>query len=127
MAEPIPFGRRAPPAVRTPQPAAPLQPTAAAQPLSPEAEAFRARMAAEHTAPPSFSGWLRAQQARRAMAWLLTFALLSPGVLCFIYKTPTAVSGGLEFGGIALNIWLRRERRKHLKNIVQWDEDGSTV
>jgi len=119
MAEPIPFGRRAPPTARTLPPPPPPQAPVAIQPLSPEAEAFRARMAVEQPASPSFSGWLRRRQAQRAMAWVLTFALLS--------KMPTTVSGGLEFGGIAINAWLRRERRKHLKNIVQWDEDGSPV
>jgi hypothetical protein len=91
--------------------------------LSPEAEAFRATMTSGPTdGAPDFADWRRAQQPRRLFAWLLTFALLSPGLLCFLFQAPLSISIGLEGAGLAINAWLRRERRRHLAAIARWEE-----
>jgi hypothetical protein len=119
MAEEIVFGRRvSKPLAPPPAPAD----TADVHNLDMQAEAFRATLAAERDSPPSeFKDWMRAQRTRRVLAWLATFALLTPGALCFIFKAPVAVSFGFEIGGGALNLWLRRERRRHLLEIARWD------
>jgi hypothetical protein len=54
----------------------------------------------------------------------VTFALLTPGGLCFVLKAPASASCGLEVIGLALSFWLRRQRRKHLSEIANWaDQD----
>ena len=117
MAERTTFGRR-----RAPSPPSPPRQTANVHALGPEAEAFRRELSAARPAERSdFADWRRTQQGKRLLAWLLTLALLSPGVLCFVFQTPWTVSGGLELAGIAANWWLRRERRRHLKEIAGWE------
>jgi hypothetical protein len=91
--------------------------------LSAEAETFRAELAESGVSPEdSFDGWLRARRGRRLLAWLITFALLTPGVLCFVLKTSAPVSGGLELVGLIISVWLRRQRRKHLSEIANWSD-----
>lgn len=90
--------------------------------LTPEAEAFRAALAAGRSDPSrDFSDWRRAQRSRRLIAWVLGFALLSPGVLCFLFQAPLPISIALELAGIAVNGWLRRERRRHLRAVAAWE------
>ena len=72
-------------------------------------------------AEPGFAAWRRTQQGRRYVAWLVSFALLCPGVLCFIFNAPTSVSLGLEALGMAASYWLRRERKRHLSEIATWE------
>jgi hypothetical protein len=111
------FGRR-----QAPRPAM-ARPICDAPALSAEAEAFRAQLTASQPQPPEagFAEWRRTQQAGRYFAWAIAFVLLCPGVLCFVFNAPNAVSGGLELTGIAVNYWLRRERRRHLKKITSWE------
>jgi hypothetical protein len=90
-----------------------------AQVLSPEAEAFR--VALEDVPTQDFSDWRRGQRSRRLIAWILSFVLLSPGVLCFLFQAPLPASIGLELAGMAVNGWLRRERRRHLRAVVGWE------
>lgn len=119
MSGQIQFGRRA---ASTFQPAPVFG--AAPQSLSPEAEAFRAELAAERRqSGAGFDDWLHTQRTRRRVAWVLTFALLCPGVLCFVFNAPGYVSGGLEAVGVGVNIWLRIDRRRHLKEITNWDSE----
>lgn len=131
MSEQISFGRRAPlaPAPRValapsvpPPPRVVTASEAGAEALSPEAESFRAKLALDRQPSGSgFAGWMRAQQSRRLVAWLATFALLCPGLLCFVFGAPGYVSTGLEITGIVANVWLRQTRRRHLKDITNWD------
>lgn len=90
--------------------------------LSAEAEAFRAQLKVDRPAESAdFSDWRRGMRGRRLAAWFLTFALLSPGLLCFLFQAPGEISGGLELLGLFANWWLRRERRRHLQQIIQWE------
>ena len=124
MSEQTSFGRRqAPQSAGTPQPrpAPPARESRGPQALSPDAEAFRAQLKETPAAEPSFAAWRRSQQGRRYLIWLVSAALLCPGVLCFIFNAPTSVSLGLEALGMAANYWLRRERKRHLSEIATWE------
>jgi hypothetical protein len=111
-----------------PRPTSPPPPPrdqAPAAELPPAAEALRAEIAAgRKTAGGDFADWRRSRQGGRAFAWLMTFILLSPGLFCFLYQAPTLVSAGVEACGIAANWWLRRARKKHLKDIAAWQAPG---
>ena len=112
------FGRRTASA-----PAASVQTRSLA--LSEAAERFKADLAREpERAPDGFSAWRRGRGAARAAAWLATFALLTPGVLCFVLQAPTGVSLAVEGLGMAANWWLRRQRRAHLAAIRDWSPQG---
>jgi hypothetical protein len=123
------FGRRqpaaaAPPAQPPPRPAPrPAQPAVSAAPsLSPQAEAFRAELAAERRSGGSeFDRWRRSG-GRRWLVWGLTLLSFSPGVVSFLIDAPLPVSGGLEVAAFVGNIWLRRERRRRLHDIATWEE-----
>ena len=95
----------------------------APQQLSPQAEAFRASLRADASAAPpdDFATWRRAQRLRRLAAWVVGLALMSPGLLSLLLQTPLPVSIGLEVAGGLANVWLRRERRRHLRAITTWD------
>ncbi len=116
------FGRRqapAPPPVRAaPRPAPP-----AASSLSAEAEAFRAQLAgssADRTSP--LDDWRRSRRGRQIAVWVVTLASLAIGPVSFELETPLSVSIVLEVAAIAANIWLRRERRNRLREIVALDD-----
>jgi hypothetical protein len=120
VAEPTTFGRRRVQSLPAARPAVDVHA------LGPEAEAFRRELSTGRPAAPSdFSDWWRTQQAKRLFAWFLTLALLTPGVLCFVFQTPWPVSAGLELGGILINWWLRRERRRRLKEIASWESPAA--
>ena len=113
------FGRR--------QPASPeiaFAPSSTA--LSPEAEAFRARLAAgalDAGAPDAsadFERWRRSGQGRLTLAWIVRLALLAPGLLSFALHASWPVGLGLELGGLTANAWLQRERRRHRADILAW-------
>ena len=92
------------------------------QTLSPQAEAFRASLRRTPSdADEDFANWRRATRPRRWMAWAIGLALMSPGLLCFVFQAPLSVSIGLEIAGGVANTWLRRERRRHLRAITNWD------
>jgi len=114
MAEPVVFGRRQAPPVRKP-------PNPKDSGLSPQAEAFGARLGAGEPRGEDFADWRRSQAGRRITAWLLGFALLLPGVVCFALDVPTPVAILVEAAGIGGNWWLRRERRRRLKEIAAWE------
>jgi hypothetical protein len=114
--EPTTFGRK--PAPSPPKASEP----AAAPGLSAQAEAFRKTLKSEgSTGQSDFADWRRTQKGRRAVFWIASIALLAPGVISFIVDMPFSLSLGLEVLGIAGNWWLRRERRRHLKEIATWD------
>lgn len=120
MSDPIAFGRRAL--------AAPKRSIAGAAILDPASEAFRAQLAAESSAPSTaLADWRRSHRGRLILTWLIGLAVMSPGALCFLFQTPLSVSIGLEALGLAVNAWLRRERRRRLREIVAWEEPGNTT
>jgi hypothetical protein len=90
--------------------------------LTPEAEAFRAKLAASRSSSSSFEAWIQSQRGRQLATWLITLAFLSPGLLCFVFGAPSSVSFGLELAGFAINAWLRRERRRRRAEILAWTE-----
>jgi hypothetical protein len=113
------FGRRKPVV------SAVLRSTASQTALSPDAEAFLAKLAAERPAAQSgFAQWMGERRARRTLAWIVGLALLCPGALSFIFNAPAYVSIGLEVMGVVTNVWLRRERRRHLNEIASWEPEG---
>ena len=114
MTQETSFGRRRPVEIpQTPEPFDPLT-------LSPEAEAFRVSLKAERAKPADFRQWRQEDSGRRLVTWVLTLALLSPGVLCFLLQIPPLASIGVEALGVGANLWLRRERRRRLKAIAAW-------
>ncbi len=120
------FGRRAPapaPAVPTPFVAAPRPSSPAPDVLRPEAEALRAEIRAGRAASAdAFSDWRRRQQGRRLVAWGLSLAFMAPGALCYVFETPLPVSAGLEIMGLIAGWWLRRERKRYLKDVANWQD-----
>jgi hypothetical protein len=115
--EPTTFGRK--PAAPAAQP--PLERTDP-NALSVQAEAFRKSLKSGATAGQSdFADWRRSQQGRRAIFWIASIAMLVPGVISFVVDMPFSLSLGLEVLGIAGNWWLRRERKRHLKEIATWE------
>lgn len=123
MSEPRTFGRRvakaAPPPLVTP--AWPARPEA--DELGPHAEAFRAKIAADRNAAPStFDTWRRSQGGRRWLVRALTLASFAPGVVTFLYDAPIEVSIGLEAAAFLLNGWLRRERKRQRRDILDWED-----
>lgn len=90
--------------------------------LSPQAEAFRAQLLSNPgKAADEFADWRRATQPGRWIAWAVGLALMSPGLLCFLFQAPLPASIGLEIAGGIANVWLRRERRRHLQAIANWN------
>ena len=118
MSPKVSFGRRVTP---------PTAPAVAPPPIvigdpgfSPEAEAFRAELAAEKGDSSDFAAWRRSQRGRQLFAWAMTFAFLCPGALCYVFNAPALVSIGLELAGVLLNMGLRRQRRRRLTQIANW-------
>ncbi len=90
--------------------------------LSPEAEAFRARLASSPgTSASAFAEWRGSLRGRQTLTWLLAIAFLSPGLVSFLIDAPLTVSLGLSAAGFLVNGWLRRERKRRLAAIVQWE------
>ena len=127
MVEPNTFGRRAAPQLRAKLPASPHPSTTtpAADPITPEAEAFRATLAASRLPSSAFDDWRRSQLGRQALTTAVALAFLSPGLLCFAFNAPLELSIGLELAGFAVNAWLRRERRRRRAEILAWEEPAS--
>jgi hypothetical protein len=114
------FGRKAPAGLA--QEPEPLGVRTHLDALSAEAEAFRKMLKSEGSpAGSDFARWRRSQLWRRAIFWVVSLALLAPGVISFIFDLPLSLSIGLEIAGITGNWWLRRERKRHLKEIAAWD------
>jgi hypothetical protein len=121
------FGRRHS-ASATPAAAAPRS-TSAAQAidaLSPEAEAFRARLALDKSQAKSGSSARRSSRRRQVLVWGATLASFAPGVATFLMDAPLEVSIGLEIVAMVANVWIRRERRRRLKEIVAWEDPADT-
>ncbi len=120
------FGRRqAPPGPSKPQapPPVPCDPLV----LSPDAERFRQSVgSAFRRKPDEFQLWWRTQTTHRLLLWLLNVTLIAPGLLCAALGLGAAASGIVEILGVALAIWVRRERRRRLQAIAQWS-GGSSV
>ncbi len=120
MREPTRFGRKAPASL--PKTPAPAVARAQLQALSAEAEAFRKTLkSGDPAAKSDFAHWRRSQLGRRVIFWIASILLLAPGVISFVVDMPFSLSAGLEVLGLAGNWWLRRERRRHLKEIATWD------
>jgi len=123
---PVPSTRPAASPTRAPvAPAADiLSPQTVSQPLSPEAEAFRAQARAQlrGSTDDDFTRWQKSQQGGRVLAWVLSIALMAPGGLCFLLKVDTATSGIVEVVGVALGWYLRHRRRQYIRQVVNWDD-----
>ena len=120
MSAPRTFGRRGAAARAASPPRRPT--TTAVDSLSPQAEAFRAEIAARRGQDQaSFETWRRAQGGRRALSVALTLASFSPGLISFLLQAPFWLSIGLEIAAVAGNVWLRRERWRRMREIVNWE------
>jgi hypothetical protein len=90
--------------------------------LSPEAEAFRAELAAGRGAKSGdFSDWRRVHNRERWLIWGLTLLSFTPGIATFLLDAPIELSGGLELAAMIGNVWLRTARRRRLRDIVSWE------
>ena len=99
------------------------RPAAAPTPfLDARAESFRAEIAEGRAAPSSFDAWRRSWTGRRWLVFAVTLASFLPGLASFLIDAPIVVSIGLSGASLAANLWLRRERRLRLKEIVAWEE-----
>jgi hypothetical protein len=78
---------------------------------------------AEASDVAEFARWRSEQFPRTLLMILVRFALLTPGLVCFVVQAPLWVSLGLEAAGIAANGWLRRERRRQASAIAAWTPD----
>ena len=128
MTQQVTFGRRGvrPPAPEpAPAPAsAPAREPVRVEPSSPELEAFAASIRqARASDVAEFAQWRRDQRPRRVLIIVLRFALLTPGLVCFLFQAPWWISLGLEAAGLAANGWLRRERRRQASAIAGWSPD----
>ena len=120
MPEPTTFGRKAPASV--PKAAEPPRAQPNVQALSAEAEALRKTLqSGDGVGKSDFAQWRRSQLGRRVIFWVASILLLAPGVISFLVDMPFSLSLGLEVLGLAGNWWLRRERKRHLKEIAAWD------
>jgi hypothetical protein len=125
LPDPIPFGRRLVPpgapdpasvyALPEPEPSDPMA-------LTPQAEAFRAQLAAEPRRQSEFAEWRASHRGRRLILWALTIVFMVPGLICFALGVPRVVAGGLEIAGVGANIWLRHARRQRLREIAAWED-----
>ncbi len=129
MPGPNAFGRRltlpaggAPERTLEPQP--PLEPHALlSRPLSPEAEAFRAEVAASQAqARSTFADWRRSRRAEPILLWSLSAIFLAPGLFSFVLQLPLGLSVVLEVAGLVAGGWIRRTRRRRLTEITAWTE-----
>ena len=93
--------------------------------LSAEADRFRATLATERRAGGGgFDHFMREQRVQRMLATVIQVMLLLPGALCCMYNTPRPVSAAVELAGIVIGVWLKRERKRRIKEIASWqDED----
>ena len=85
--------------------------------------ALRLEMESVRGEDAAFQGWRRDQQLGRWLAWIASFALLTPGVICFMAHAPAAVSSALEVVGVVGGWALRRARRQRLSAIRDWAPD----
>ena len=90
--------------------------------LDPRAEAFAAQLATDRRAGSGFDQWRRSESGRRWLFRGLTLASFSPGLVSVLIDAPMELSVGLEVAALILNIWLRAERRRRLRAIVNWDD-----
>jgi hypothetical protein len=127
VAPPVPDGRSRP--TPAPKPAAKRPaPVPAASDLGPQAEALRVQIAADRRAAPSaFDQWRRSQGGQRWLIWGVTLISVSPGLLSFILDAPLEVSIGLEIAALIGNVWLRRTRRRRLREIVAWEDPADAA
>lgn len=117
-------------AAPTPTTSRPDEWSAATDPLSPEAEAFRRDMRdGPKSTDKQFDDWRRSQSLGRFLSVVLRVALMSPGALCFFLHAPSSLSFGLEVAGFALGWWLKRARKRYHRTIVDWKDplDGPAV
>jgi hypothetical protein len=130
------FGRRrpatAPTALGARRAAGPAKPRPKAPPpsasdLGPRAEALRVQIAADRRAAPSaFDQWRRSQAGQQWVIWGVTLLSFSPGLISFIFNAPLEVSIGLEVVAFVGNIWLRRVRKRRMRDIVAWQDPSET-
>lgn len=83
--------------------------------------------APQRSATADFADWRRAQRSRWLAAWALGLLFVSPGLVCFLVHAPLGLSLAMEVAGVAANAWVRRERRRRLQAIVQWDPSDEAL
>ena len=120
------FGRRQTVSATAPAPK-PLAEPAPTSDLNAAAETLRAEIAAKRAASTGFAQWRRSYGARQLLVWTLTLASFAPGLITFAMDAPLSLSILLELISFAGNIWLRRERRRRMRAIVDWQDPADTV
>jgi hypothetical protein len=122
------FGRRAQRTAPSPAFSPAARPAATSDALDPRAEAFRAEVAAGRAAAPAgFEAWRRSQQHRSWIRLALTLLSFAPGVLTFVIDAPLELSIALEVAALVGNVWIRRNRYRQAREIVAWEEPGSST
>ena len=126
MSESKTFGRRQAPSGAAPAPK-PLAGPPPSPDWSPAAEALSAEIAATRDASSGFAQWRRSYGARQLVVWTLTLASFAPGVISFLVDAPLSLSIALELISFVGNIWLRRERRRRMRAIVDWQDPADAA
>jgi hypothetical protein len=120
VAQQVTFGRRS---ALTPTPA-PVRAPDRLEAWSPQLEAFVASLKdAEPSEAAEFARWRQQQLPNRLLVIVLGLALLAPGLVCFLIKTPLWVSLCVEAAGFVANAWLRHVRRRNASAIAGWAPD----
>ena len=70
-----------------------------------------------------FAAWRRSERLRQIGLWTLGAALLAPGVIGYLLSFPRPACAALEVAGLLGNVWVRRERRRNLREIARWEGD----
>src|ERR1700761_1034955 len=91
--------------------------------LGPRAEALRSKIAREQvTAPPTFEDWKRKNAARQKLALGVSVLSFVPGAIAMLFDAPLSLSLALEAAAVFGNVWLRRERFRRRREILDWKD-----
>src|SRR5277367_3941434 len=91
--------------------------------LGPRAEALRSKIARDRaTAEPTFEDWKRHNAARQKLTIAVWVLSSIPGVIAMLLHAPLLLSLALEAAAVCGNVWVRRERFRRRREILDWKD-----
>ena len=91
--------------------------------LGPRAEALRAKISQDRaSAAPTFEDWKRKNAARHKLGAAIWVVSSIPGVIALLIHAPPALALMLEIAAVAGNVWVRRERFRRRREILDWQD-----